>query len=182
MGSEPYDAQEEAYLRAGVLFSLNVEVGGENELEAEDLRVCENGEVVLPIIGTVKLGGLTLADVSDLLTTLYSPYYIEKPIVRIQFSMVETGASSPWGYVTVLGRVRKPGHVNLPPTRDMTVSSAIQGADGFDTSANVTAIRITRTGKDQTKTKIKVNINRIGEDGDVRLRAGDVVYVPERVF
>ncbi len=88
--------------------------------------------------------------------------------------------------MTVLGRVRKPGRVNLPPTRDMTVSGAIQDADGFDTSANLKAVRITRTGADQVKTQTIVDMNRIGADGDFKrdlpLRAGDLIYVPERVF
>jgi len=175
---------EQAVFRSGVLFSVGVEVGGEKEFESEDFRVRETGDAVLPIIGSVNLSGLTLAEATDVLVGLYKPYYTDIPIVRMQFLMDE--GSSPWGYVTVLGRVRKPGRVSLPPTLDMTVSGAIQEADGFDTSANMTAIRITRTGKDHVKTKMTVNINKIGEDGDagqdVRLRAGDVVFVPERIF
>jgi polysaccharide biosynthesis/export protein len=178
------DAIDEGLLRMGILFSVSVEVGDEVEFESKNLWIDEGGNVVLPIIRDVALEGLTLEDASDLLTSLYQPYYVDKPVVRVQFSRESEGA--PWGYVTVLGRVRKPGRVNLPPTRDMTVSMAVQGADGFDTSANLKAIRIIRTNKDKTKSKQTVNIKHLGRDGetkqDVRLRAGDVVFVPERIF
>jgi protein involved in polysaccharide export with SLBB domain len=173
-----------AILRTGVLFSLSVEVGDEIEFVSKDLRVGENGEVVLPIIRDVNLDGLTLVEAADRLATLYEPYYVETPTVRLRLEMDAKGA--PWGYVTVLGRVTKPGRVSLPPTRDMTVSGAIRAAGGFDTSANLKAIRIIRTNKDQTKERKTINIKRLGKDGDttqdVRLRAGDVVFVSERIF
>ena len=106
--------------------------------------------------------------------------------ILLQFMMSENGSSSPWGYVTVLGRVKNPGRVNLPPTRDLTVSGAIQGADGFDTSANLRAVRISRDGASGEKTHRTVDLNRIGETGeideDLKLKAGDIIYVPERRF
>jgi len=184
--SFPDGKMEAARLRPGVEFLLSVEVNGRDEIEQTTLRVNENGTSVLPIIGAVDLDGLTLAEASGRLTALYEPYYVETPLVRMQFFVDETGGSSPWGYVTVLGRVLKPGRVSLPPTRDLTVSGAIQGADGLDTSANLSAVRVTRFGKDNQKQQIKVNLNRVGKDGDaeqdLRLQAGDVVFVPERIF
>ena len=180
------EGREQAMFRPGVLFSVDVEVDGHSEVVAPSLRVRDTGEVVLPIVGSTQLSGLSLVAAAEHLISLYSPYYIAKPIVRIQFLEDESGQSAPWGHVTVLGRVRKPGRVNLPSTRDMTVSGAIQNADGFDTSANLSAVRITRTGSDQVKIQIVVDMNRIGADGDVEqdlpLRNCDIVYVPERIF
>jgi protein involved in polysaccharide export with SLBB domain len=180
------DIRAQAMFRPGVLFSVDVEVDGKSEVVVDSLRLRATGEVVLPIVGSTKLSGLSLGAAAEHLISLYSPYYIAKPIVRLQFLEDKSGQSSPWGYVTVLGRVRKPGRVNLPPTRDMTVSGAIQDADGFDTSANLEAVRITRTGTDQIKTQMVVDINSIGAHGDVEqdlpLRSGDIIYVPEKIF
>lgn len=177
---------DEIVLRSGVTFSLSVELGGQVEVEAESLRVQYNGEAVLPVIGSVKLEGMTLTEASDKLVDSYSHYYVQKPLVRLQFCVDGAGGSSPWGYVTVLGRVAKPGRVSLPPTRDLTVSGAIQGADGFDTSANLATVRLTRLSKSGQKNQVVVDMNKIGEGGDaaqdVRLRAGDVIFVPERIF
>jgi protein involved in polysaccharide export with SLBB domain len=177
---------EEAILRSGVLFSLNVEVDGSKEIEVESLRVSSAGDVVLPLLGSVELGERTLPDASRHLTALYAPYFVGRPIVRLSFSDDNRKEISPWGYVTVLGRVRRPGRVNLPPTCDMTVSAALQGADGFASSANLKAVRISRTDADGNRTQVVVDMNRIGADGDavsdIRLRAGDVIFVPERIF
>lgn len=188
--SAPFSAeqldQEEVVLRSGVTFSLYVELAGEVEVESELLRVQPGGEAVLPVVGAVRLEGLTLQEASAKLAQAYSSYYVQMPLVRLQFCVDEAGGTSPWGYVTVLGRVAKPGRVHLPPTLDLTVSGAIQDADGFDTSANLAAVRLTRSRKDGSKSQVLINMNKIGEGGDstqdVRLRAGDVIFVPERIF
>ena len=175
-----------ACLRPGVMFSLNIEVSGKNEIEATNLRVNENGKVILPIIGAVEVDGLTIVAASARLSSLYRRYYVEPPLVRIQFAPNPADGGAPWGYVTVLGRVSQPGQVNLPATRDLTVSGAIQGAGGLGTSANQTAVRITRIGEAGKKYQTVVNLNRIGSDGatiqDVPLKAGDLVFVPKRIF
>lgn len=177
------EKQEKVVLRAGVMFSLLVEVDGLNELSVNDLRVRQDGTAVLPMVGEVAVDGLSLSEASDKLSALYSKYYTQKPLIRLQFLI--DGDSSPWGYITVLGRVKKPGRVNLPPTRDLTVSGAIQGADGFDSSANLKAVRISRTDANNISSQMIVDMDKIGEGAsgkDVQLKAGDVVYVPETIF
>ncbi|MDF7809347.1 hypothetical protein P4E94_18025 [Pontiellaceae bacterium B12219] len=171
-------------LRSGVVFSMLVDVDGLNEIKEEHIRLQQDGCAVLPMVGSVNLSGLSLSEASSLLQKLYSTYYQVTPLVRLQFSADD--GSAPWGYVTVLGRVRKPGRVNLPPTRDLSVSGAIQGADGYDTSANLKSIRISRMDPINGNQQVVVNLERIGEGGevaqDLQLQAGDIVYVPETIF
>lgn len=177
--------EQRVTLRPGVTFSMLVDVDGINEIEESDIRLLQDGTAVLPMVGAVRLDGLTLSEASAHLSGLYNTYYQLKPLVRLQYS--SDNASAPWGHVTVLGRVKKPGRVNIPPTRDLTVSGAIQGADGFDTSANLKAVRISRftSGADGSRQMV-VNMDRIGagEAGaqDPALYAGDIVYVPETIF
>jgi protein involved in polysaccharide export with SLBB domain len=84
-----------------------------------------------------------------------------------------------------LGRVKKPGRVAIPATRDLTVSMAVQQAGGFDTSAKDTAIRITRSVGGKTGSR-EVNLRAVGAQGrvaeDLMLLPGDVVFVPELMF
>jgi protein involved in polysaccharide export with SLBB domain len=88
--------------------------------------------------------------------------------------------------VTVLGRVKKPGKISLPATRDLVLSAAIQQAGGFDTSAKETAIRITRRLSNGGLKTREVNLHSVGAQGlveeDVLLEPDDVVFVPELVF
>ena len=93
---------------------------------------------------------------------------------------------SPWGYVTVLGRVKNPGRVSIPPTQDLTVSGAIQKAGGLDTSAKDTSIRVTRQLPEGRTKQFDVDLRKVGSTGQVRedliLTPGDVVFVPEMMF
>ena len=81
--------------------------------------------------------------------------------------------------------MRKPGQINFPPTRELTVSRAIQLSGGLDTSARSSAIRVTRT-RGNTTDQFEVDLDHIGLSGqardDVMLLPGDVVYVPEGVL
>lgn len=169
-------------LRPGLLVRVQVLVTGKTEVDEKDRRISEAGIVTLPLVGNAQIAYLTVAEAQAVLRTAYSRYYVQ-PEVIIECQM-ESGdaAVSPWGYVTVLGRVKRPGQVNFPPTRDLTVSRAIQLAGGLDTSARSGAIRVTRTRSGFAE-RFQVDLDRIGARGetqeDVPLVPGDVVYVPE---
>ena len=86
----------------------------------------------------------------------------------------------------MLGRVKNPGRVNIPPTRDLTVSGAIQLAGGLDTSARDSAVLVTRKDEEGASNQYEVNLRRVGSRGEVEedltVLPGDVVYVPEMIF
>ena len=73
--------------------------------------------------------------------------------------------------------------VNIPPTRDLTVTRALQLAGGATALGDKTAIRITRKLPGDKTRKIKLDLEEIGKKGqpekDIILRPDDVVYVPE---
>lgn len=174
-----------AQLRPGLIVNIQVLVAGQKELEEKSRRISEAGAITLPLVGEMRLEGLTVSEAQDQLKTAYSRYFVT-PQVIVE-CLVETveGAVSPWGYVTVLGRVKTPGMVNLPPTREFTVSRAIQLSGGLDNSARSNAIRVTRPRGDGSE-QFEVDLDRIGASGqakgDVLLLPGDVIYVPEAVF
>lgn len=171
-----------AELRPGLTMNVQVLVTGQKEIDEKNRRISEKGFVTLPIVGDVLVASLTVAEAQTVLGASYGRFFVD-PQVIVE-CLMESGdaAVSPWGHVTVLGRVKKPGHVNMPPTRELTVSRAIQLAGGLDTSARSSAIRVTRTCGDGTE-HVEVNLDRIGARGrskdDIQLAPGDVVYVPE---
>ena len=87
------------------------------------------------------------------------------------------------GSVLVFGEVKNPGIV--PYSRELTVLRAILEAGNFTEGAARSRVQVKRTvgGK---LTTLKVDINRIIEDGDqsadLFLQPGDVVYVPRSLF
>jgi polysaccharide export outer membrane protein len=172
-------------LRPGLSFSVEVFAAGETELGPLVKRVAESGRIALPLVGEIAVDGLTLEQLRERLSRAFAEY-LRDPQVVVEFVMDDDKeAVSPYGYVTVMGRVKTPGWINIPPTRDLTVSRAIQLAGGFDTSAKETAIRITRRNGEERET-IEIDLRAIGEgrhaNEDIRLQPGDVVYVPEQIF
>jgi protein involved in polysaccharide export with SLBB domain len=130
----------------------------------------------------VACDGLTLEALKLKLVKQYSVYY-RQPQVSVTFAPYDGKGVSPWGTVTVLGEVARPGPVNMPATMDLTVTKVLQEAGGLKPFADRTKIRVTRCDKDGNQTRMYVDINEIGQDGrvdkDLVLRAGDVVWVPE---
>ena len=173
-------------LRPGLVLSVNVLVSGKPEIELVGKRISEKGSIALPLLGIVSVKELTLEELSAKLTASYSEFYVN-PQVIVEFVRDDTKEGrSPWGSVTVLGRVKMPGKINIPATRDLTLSASIQQAGGFDTSAKETAIRITHRLADGTLMTREIDLHSVGAQGvvedDVLLEPDDVVFVPEMVF
>lgn len=82
--------------------------------------------------------------------------------------------------VYVIGKVTKPGAINLPSQEVLTVSKAISLAGGFDRFAVQDGVQLVRTG---VVTPIDVKGILSGKKlEDPVLRQGDTVYVPEARF
>ena len=149
-----------------------------------EVLVDQNGDITLPLLlqDPVACDGLTLESLKQKLVKAYSEYY-KQPMVTVTFAPYDGKGVSPWGTVTVLGEVARPGPVNMPATMDLTVTKVLQEAGGCRQFADKTSIRVTRCDKDGNQTRTYVNLNEIGKDGrvdkDMPLRAGDVVWVPE---
>ena len=150
-----------------------------------NVQVDQNGDITLPLLlqEPVVCDGLTLEALKQKLVKAYSKYY-RQPMITVTFGPFDArGGVSPWGTVTVLGEVVRPGPVNMPSTMDMTVTKVLQEAGGCKPFADKSAILVTRCDKDGNQTRTKVDIEEIGKGGrvdkDMPLKAGDVVWVPE---
>ena len=179
-------APEWATLRPGLVINVSVVVAGKKQIEEVGRRVSENGALTLPLLGALSVDGETLDSFTTRLTDLYREFFVDPQVIVEFVRNDQTAGISPWGYVTVLGQVKRPGRVDIPPTRDLTVSLAIQQAGGFDVSAKVTAIAVTRRTVDGQNQTSQINLREIGERGqvdkDIVLLPDDVVYVPELIF
>jgi protein involved in polysaccharide export with SLBB domain len=177
---------EWATLRPGLVINVAVVVAGKKQIEEVGRRVSENGALTLPLLGALSVGGETLDSFTLLLTDRYREFFVDPQVIVEFVRNDQTVGISPWGYVTVLGQVKRPGRVDIPPTRDLTVSLAIQQAGGFDVSAKETAIAVTRRTDDGQNTTRQINLREIGKRGqvdkDIVLLPDDVVYVPELIF
>ena len=177
---------EIAKLRPGLMVSMTVLVAGNKEVDEPAKRISDDGTIVLPLLGEMSVLDMTLQEFQDKLTEKYQKYFV-KPQVILEFARDVAGEGlSPWGFVTVLGRVKNPGRIAIPATRDMTVSGAIQKTGGFAPSAKENAILVTRLLPDGRTETRNINLKAVGAAGrleeDIVLEANDVVFVPEAMF
>ena len=173
-------------IRPGVLLIVQVGASGAQP-QVMNVEVDQNGDITLPYLLTepVACDGLTLDALKQKLSgKKYYGLYLRQPMITVTFGPFDArGGVSPWGTVTVLGEVNRPGPVNMPSTMDLTVTKVLQEAGGCKPFADKSSILVTRCDRDGAQTRTEVDIKEIGKDGridkDMPLRAGDVVWVPE---
>lgn len=174
-------------IRSGMQLAVTVLVQGNEEIRTNPQRINDSGRIALPLIQNVAVANMSLEEIEERLTQLYSDYFRNPHIVVEFIGSTEDPHLSPWGHVTLMGNVSRAGPVAVPPTQTMTVSGAIQRAGGLSASANDRAILVFRPDVEaQTVERISVDLRNMGRQGnheiDIVLRAGDVVFVPERIF
>ena len=172
--------------RIGPGMLLVVQVGSAPLAPKEmQVMVDQNGDITLPYLlqEPVACDGLGLDALKQKLIKAYA-VYIRQPQISVTFGPYDQHSGvSPWGTVKVMGEVAQPGPINMPATMDMTVTKVLQVAGGVKPFADKSRILVTRCDKDGRRTRTRVDLREIGEDGrfdkDMVLKAGDVVYVPE---
>jgi protein involved in polysaccharide export with SLBB domain len=168
---------------AGYILTSNdqvaVEVFGEDDLRTNG-RLNGEGNLSVPLLGSIHLAGLTLAQAASKLTELYGRDYLVNPKVNVLLI----------GYAkrrfSVLGQVNKPGSFEMPDESPggIDLLEAIAMAGGYTRIAapeRVTVRRHLATGGDQI---LKVNAKRMvkGSGGSFLIEPGDTVTVGESIF
>ena len=142
------------------------------------LRLSGNGNITFPLVGNVKLAGLTLEQAEQKLANRLTAY-IRHP--QVSMLVKEYGNKT----VYVLGQVSRPAAIQIPPEKPLTVLEAITSVGGFTDIANTSKVRVLRVENGKQKT-IDVDVTQITKQGnksmDIALQPGDVVFVPQSMF
>lgn len=139
-------------------------------------RVADDGTINFPLVGSIQVGGRgPTAIAASIQSVLQSKQILRNPSVSIY--VLEYTSKR----INVVGAVQHPG--SLPWTVGMGVVQAISVAGGLTSLAAANDTIVTRTVEGHPK-RYKVSVRRIteGQEGDFSLEAGDIVYVPERIF
>jgi len=169
-------------VRPGVALSISVTATGTQGTAAKHYFVDAEGCITMDLVGRIKCDGLTLVGLQEKIAAAYKEYLLEPHVTATFIYQAGQNMVSPWGTVTVLGEVGRPGPVDVPSTLDLRVTRALQLAGGANAIADKRRVQVTRCDKDGKRTKTKIDLLEIGEEGrpdkDMLLRAGDVVWVP----
>jgi polysaccharide biosynthesis/export protein len=134
------------------------------------VRVSDTGEISLPLLGTVKVGGLSIKDAEQFVgLQLARKGYFTDPQVSIFDREYATQA------ISVLGEVQKPGIYPLPGAR--TLFDAISAAGGTTDKAGN---QVTITHRGHTDNPQVVPLSYVGDSSvhsNVKVLPGDTVAV-----
>ena len=168
-------AQQVDYL-VGPQDVLAVTVADQPALSGK-FTVVADGTLTYPLIGAIRVGGLSVQAVERQLTARLSEGYLTKPIVSV---ILEQAASQ---YVLVTGEVRQAGR--YPLSGRTTVLEALLKAGVLAESASTSDILVVRA-QDGSETAAGPETLHVSLDalqrGDasqnVALRSGDMIFVP----
>lgn len=149
---------------------LKISVYDHNDLETT-VRVTENGHIVMPLLGQVKVGGMKTSDVSDQISRLLADGYIINPQVNIFIKEFRSKKA------VILGQINKPGIAELRGS--ITFLELISQSGGLkETAGDAATIKRTQNGKQEV---IVLSIKSIVEGGDlsqnILIRDGDTIYI-----
>lgn len=162
--------------RIGVDDIVNVNVWKNPDLSVK-VPVRPDGNISVPLIGDVEVGGRTPTEVAELIKEELTVYLREPQVTVI---LDQLNSHEFLSRVRITGAVSKPK--SIPFRQGMTVIDAVLEAGGVSKFAAGDGTKIYRkSGK-----VLEVKLKRILKKGDLRtnypLRPGDVVTVPERLF
>jgi polysaccharide export outer membrane protein len=116
---------------------IDVDVFNEEDLH-KPARLGADGTVLLPLIGSVKLGGLTVAQATVLITQRYGSGFVKNPNVLITVLQYRKSTFS------MLGQVVKPGIYEIPEGAHVSIVQAISLAGGYTPLAAQNAVSVKR--------------------------------------
>lgn len=142
------------------------------------LRISSQGTIAFPLIGNIKIAGLNISQAENKVEDRLRSY-LKNPSVSI---LIKEYANKT---LYVLGQVKKPSSIPIPPEKNMTLLEAITSAGGFTDIAAVSKVKILRM-ENGVQRSIEVDVSQITKDGkkqlDITLKPGDVVFVPQSLF
>jgi len=143
--------------------------GGSTNTSSKGSRVDGNGNIHLPLVGTVKAADLTVSAIrANVEASLRK--YVQEPSVVVE---VVEYRSKP---IYLMGQFRTPGVYYMD--RPLTFLQGISLGNGFDATANLRGVRLLRDQK-----IAPVDVYSLILDGrieqNVWLRPGDTVFLPD---
>lgn len=153
---------------------LTVMVMDHEEFTIKDISVLPDGYIQFPVLGSVKVAGMTSHELAGRLTGALKRYVVE-PIVTVMVDKIENNS------INVFGYLNKPGkYLVYTPTDLMTAFSMAGGVKNIRKARKITILR--KDGKVET-VKLKRNLTKkINKLKRIKpLQPGDTVVVKDPI-
>jgi polysaccharide export outer membrane protein len=126
------------------------------------------GEIDFPILGKLKIGGLSREEAINMFKAKLSPDYVKDPMITIRISNFK---------ITVLGDVKSPKTYNIPNER-ISILDAIGLAGDLNISGRRDNVLIQReVNGEKLQYRVDLRSNSINISPVFYLQQNDIVYV-----
>ncbi len=143
---------------------INIYVFGEDDLSKEKIKLTDAGTLSYPVLGELRVLGLTVGDLERMITDGLRGRYLVNPRVSVQVAEYRP--------FYINGMVEKPGGYPYQP--GLTVRKAGSIAGGFRERASSSKMYVIREN-DPTNKAEKVTMNTL-------INPGDIITVEESFF
>ncbi len=151
---------------------LEINVFGVNELDTT-VRVSEDGLITVPLVGEVRVAGMTKGGVEKELTRLFEDRFLRNPQVTVFIKEYRSKK------ISLLGAVNNPGDYELLGRQ--TLLQIISKAGGLTEDAGKEII-IIRNQEDGSNSSFKISVEDLVQGGDaalnIVLQPGDIINIP----
>jgi polysaccharide export outer membrane protein len=158
---------------------IRIDVFQVEEYSGEYL-ILPDGNLSLPVIGTVKLGGLTLTKAQQILSELYATY-VKRPIITV--SLLTPRPLK----IAIVGEINTPGSYNISVSegeRFPSLTDLLKKAGGLTTIADISQVKLHRTVQGEVQI-FTLNLWNLLSEGnlseDITLQDGDRIFIPTKV-
>ena len=154
-----------------------VKVYQEDDLDAK-VRISKDGSIVLPLLGSVTVGGKTREKAAHLIKELLAEKYLVNPQVSLDIAEYAKRR------FTVLGQVQRPGTFEMPGDESVNLLQAISMAGGYTRLGAGNRVTIQR-GQGLEKKSFKLDADAMAKDKAVtvfEIQADDTITIGEKIF
>jgi protein involved in polysaccharide export with SLBB domain len=137
-------------------------------------KIARDGRVQLPLLGEVRVAGMSVRDAQEQIRKLYNADYLVDPQIYLNI------ASYTQRKITLIGQVVRPGSYELQGNESLGILEAVGMAGGFTRIADSKNITVKRSSGGKTES-IKVNTRRLEDPrgGAFQVLPGDIITVGE---
>ncbi|RYH09994.1 polysaccharide biosynthesis/export family protein [Tropicimonas sp. IMCC6043] len=162
---------------------LAVEVLEDTSLNRQVL-VLPDGNISFPMAGAIQAGGRTTGQIERAIASKIASNFSVAPTIYVSVAGLspEDQATEDTFIVYLVGEVNEPGPKEV--FYGTTFLQVLAQSGGFTKFAATKRLQLRRNNPDGSQRLFKVNYRAISQgaqmSGDLRLRKGDVILVPER--
>lgn len=138
------------------------------------VRILKTGEASFPLIGSVKLSGISVVAAAEKIRDLYAADYLVDPKLTLSVQAYATE------FISVIGSVRTPGQVPIPVSGHIDLATAMATVGGLSETADANGIELARPDGSTSTFSMDSIVN--GASGRLELQAGDRIIVKQSPY